>query len=127
MARWRKVAGLSEIYKWRDEGQSLEGTWRGSKEGKFGLLGTIETAEGVKVSFPLLRALEYRLKEVREGTLIRMIYKGLEVSQAGREFKAFEVFIAEDDVPEGSHFPLPNASDDPEAEPEDLNSFSEPS
>ncbi len=113
MARWRKVTGLSEIYKWRDEGQSLEGTWRGSKEGKFGLLGTIETAEGVKVSFPLLTALADRLKEVREGTLIRMIYKGLEVSQAGREFKAFEVFIAEDDVPE--------------AEPEDLNSFSEPS
>jgi len=119
MARWRKVTGLGDIYKWKDAEQSLEGTWTGSKEGKFGLLGTIETAEGVKVSFPLLTALADRLKEVREGTLIRIIYKGLQVSQAGREFKAFEVFIAEDDVPEGSHFPLPNASDDPEAEPED--------
>ncbi len=127
MARWRKVTGLSEIYKWRDQGQSLEGTWRGIKEGEFGLLGTIETAEGVKVSFPLLTALADRLKEVREGTLIRIIYEGLQVSQAGREFKAFEVFIAEDDVPEGSHFPLPNAPDNSEAEPEDLNSLSEPS
>lgn len=127
MTIWRKVTGLGEIYKWKDAEQSLEGTWRGSKEGNFGLLGTIETAEEVKVSFPLLTALADRLKEVREGTLIRIIYKGLQVSQAGREFKAFEVFIAEDDVPEGSHFPLPNASDDPEAEPEGLNSFSEPS
>ena len=86
------------IYKWTDAGQSLEGRWLGSRQGNFGLLGSIDTAEGAKVTFPLTAILADRLKDVEEGNLIRVVYLGLAVTQTGRQFKNFDVFAAEDGV-----------------------------
>ncbi len=95
--RWRKLSSRG-VYKWMEAGQSLEGHWLGSREGNFGLLGSIETNEGTKITFPLLAVLADRLKDVEEGNLIRVVYLGLAVTQTGRQYKNFDVFAAEDGV-----------------------------
>jgi hypothetical protein len=73
----------------------LEGTWRGPHEGRFGPLGTVETSEGL-VTFPLHAALVERVKLVRAGAAVLIRYTGTQTSKAGRVFKGFEVFVADD-------------------------------
>ena len=91
---WVAVGGGGFI-KWAEEGQEAQGIYRGQREGKFGPLGMLDTAEG-RVNFPLHTALLSRLAGVSEGTEIRMVYRGNEVSKSGRTFKAFDVFVAAD-------------------------------
>ena len=109
LKRWRQI-GQGQFHKWETPGEEFEGTWRGMHDGRFGLLGTLETSEGL-VTFPLHAALLERLKLVREGAEVLIRYTGKQTSKAGRVFKAFEVFVAGDDalvdIPE---FPLRLAS-----------------
>ena len=91
---WVAVGGGGFI-KWAEEGQEAQGIYRGQREGKFGPLGMLDTADG-RVNFPLHTALASRLAGVSEGTEIRMVYRGNEVSKSGRTFKAFDVFVAAD-------------------------------
>lgn len=77
-------------------GQELQGTWQGIHEGRFGPLGTLETADG-RFTFPLPVALRDRLAQVRSGALVLVRYTGLQTSNAGRMFKGFEVFVADQD------------------------------
>jgi hypothetical protein len=95
LKRWRRI-GEGQFHKWETPGETLEGTWRGRHEGRFGLLGTLETAEDL-FTFPLPVALRDRLQRVRAGTEIRIQYTGLQTSKAGRVFKAFEVFVSGDE------------------------------
>jgi hypothetical protein len=76
LKRWRQV-GQGQFQKWEASGQELEGLWR--------------------FTFPLPVALRERLGQVRPGLLVLVRYTGLQTSNAGRTFKGFEVFVAEQD------------------------------
>ncbi len=95
LKRWRQV-GQGRFQKWETPGQELEGTWQGLYDGRFGPLGTLETRDG-PLTFPLPVALRDRLAQVRAGALVLVRYTGLQTSNAGRTFKGFEVFVAEQD------------------------------
>ena len=96
LKRWRQV-GQGQFHRWEQPGEEFEGTWRGVHDGRFGPLGTLETSEGV-LTFPLLTALRDRLQRVREGAAVRIQYTGLQTSKAGRPFKGFEVYVAEEET-----------------------------
>jgi len=96
LKRWRQI-GQGQFRKWETPGDELEGTWQGSHDGRFGPLGTLETAGG-SVTFPLHAALLERLRHVRTGTNVLVRYIGPQTSKAGRLFKGFEVFVSEDDA-----------------------------
>jgi hypothetical protein len=111
LKRWRQI-GQGQFHKWETAGEEFEGTWRGMHDGRFGLLGTLETSEGL-VTFPLHAALLERLKHVREGAEVLVRYTGKQTSKAGRVFKAFEVFVAgADALVDTSDFPLPRIAGD---------------
>ena len=93
LKRWRQV-GHGQFQKWETPGQELEGTWQGMHEGRFGALGMLETGDG-RITFPLPVALRDRLAQVRGGALVLVRYTGLQTSNAGRTFKGFDVFVAE--------------------------------
>ena len=106
LKRWRQV-GQGQFHKWEQPGEEFEGTWRGVHDGRFGPLGTLETSEGL-LTFPLPTALRDRLQRVREGAAVRIQYTGLQTSKAGRPFKGFEVYVADDGVePESLRRPVP--------------------
>jgi hypothetical protein len=96
LKRWRRI-GEGQFHKWDTPGDELEGLWRGAHDGRFGLLGTLETTEGL-FTFPLPTALRDRLQRVREGREVLIRYTGLQTSKAGRLFKGFEVFVAGDET-----------------------------
>jgi len=105
LKRWRQV-GQGQFQKWETAGQEFEGTWQGTHEGRFGTLGTLETSDG-RLTFPLPVALRERLAQVRPGALVLVRYTGLQTSNAGRTFKGFEVFVAEQDGWAEPMTPLP--------------------
>src|SRR4029450_12932626 len=96
LKRWRQI-GQGQFQRWQPRGEEFEGSWRGMHDGRFGPLGTLETPEGL-VTFPLHAALLERLKLVREGAEVIIRYTGKQASKAGRIFKAFEVFVADEDA-----------------------------
>lgn len=96
LKRWRRV-GQGQFHKWEQAGEEFEGTWRGAHDGRFGPLGTLETAGGL-ITFPLPTALLDRLRTVREGAEVLIQYTGMQTSKAGRPFKGFEVFVAGDEA-----------------------------
>jgi hypothetical protein len=63
-------------------------------EGRFGALGTLENGD-VRITFPLPVALRDRLAQVGAGAHVLVRYTGLQTSSAGRTFKGFDVFVAE--------------------------------
>jgi hypothetical protein len=103
LKRWRQI-GQGQFHKWEQPGEEYEGTWRGAHDGRFGPLGTLETSEGL-MTFPLPTALRDRLQLVREGAAVRIQYTGMQTSKAGRVFKGFEVYVADDgpEVPSLRH------------------------
>ncbi len=108
LKRWRRV-GQGQFHKWEQSGEEFEGIWRGAHEGRFGPLGTLETAEAL-MTFPLPTALLERVRQVPKGTQIRVRYQGLETTKSGRTFTVFEVFMAGDDgESESPAFPRPPA------------------
>src|SRR5215510_11406299 len=94
LKRWRQI-GQGQFRKWETPGDELEGAWRGSHEGRYGLLGTLETTAGL-LTFPLHAALVKRLQHVRIGADVLIRYTGPQTSKAGRLFKGFEVFVSGD-------------------------------
>ncbi len=94
LKRWRRV-GQGQFHKWEQAGEEFEGTWRGAHDGRYGPLGTLETSGGL-MTFPLPTALLERIRRVPEGAQVLIQYIGMQTSKAGRPFKGFEVFIADD-------------------------------
>ena len=94
LKRWRQI-GQGQFHKWETPGDELEGAWQGSHEGRYGLLGTLETTAGL-LTFPLHAALVQRLQQVRIGTDVLIRYMGPQTSKTGRLFKGFEVFVSGD-------------------------------
>ena len=90
-SKWVQVGG-GNFHKWTEPGQSLEGLWRGHKDGKFGPVGMLDTREG-RVTFPLHTALLSKMEEIASGAEVRIVYTGKQVAKgSGNEFKAFDVF-----------------------------------
>jgi hypothetical protein len=105
LKRWRRI-GEGQFHKWATPGGELEGVWQGTYNGRFGLVGTLDGAEGL-FTFPLPTALRDRLQRVRPGTEVLIRYTGLQTSKGGRLFKAFEVYVAGDESREQpEHAPL---------------------
>jgi len=98
LKRWRRV-GHGQFHKWEQAGEEFEGTWRGAHDGRYGPLGTLETSAGL-VTFPLPTALLERLRRVGEGSQVLIQYTGMQMSRAGRPFKGFEVFVADNGIPD---------------------------
>src|SRR5215831_20415529 len=94
LKRWRRI-GEGQFHRWETPGDELEGVWRGSHEGRFGPLGTLEATDAVLLTFPLPAALRDRLRRVPAGAEVLIRYTGLQTSKGGRQFKAFEVFVEE--------------------------------
>jgi len=100
---WKRVngnGGDGSFYKFKEPGQVLTGTYKGQREGKFGMLGVVIDEKGVEQAFPLGAALKGRLADIEVGTQIMVQYLGEEQSKQGRTFKAFEVFVAAGDEQE---------------------------
>src|SRR2546422_3891809 len=66
LKRWRRVS-QGQFHRWETPGHAFQGVWRGIRDGRFGLLGTLETEVG-PVAFPLPAALRVRLVQVQPGT-----------------------------------------------------------
>ena len=99
LKRWRSVGGGGDFHKWTTSGETLEGIWRGLHDGQYGPVGTLETPE-VLVRFAVTTALLDRLQPIPEGTGLRVEYLGVRRSKAGREYKDFAVWVAEEVPPE---------------------------
>lgn len=97
LRRWKQV-GQGEFVKWEEPGQVLEGEWQGQHDGKFGPLGTLVQPDASRVSFPLHTALLSKMDRIKEGAEVRIVYTGKHTSKGGREFKGFDVFVADDDA-----------------------------
>ena len=96
LKRWKKLGG-GGFTKWETVNQTVEGIWQGQDEGKFGPMGTVKTESG-SVRFPLHTALLNQVEDLPEGKEIKIVYKGKQHnSNTGREFKAFEVYVAEEE------------------------------
>jgi hypothetical protein len=95
--RWVQVGQIQGTFlKWTEKGQECEGHWRGQKDGQYGPLGVVDTAQG-RVTFPLHTALLQRVESIKEGAEVRIVYLGIQQSRSGREFKAFDVFVGDED------------------------------
>ena len=100
---WKRIEsrqGGSEsefkFMKWVNEGDSAERTWKGTMQGKYGLLGLVEQEDNLEmVAFPLHTVLENKLKDVAEGTPVRIEYLGKVTGKSGREYKDFDVFTSD--------------------------------
>jgi hypothetical protein len=99
LRRWTKVGGSGDgsFVKWDKDGQSLEGKWRGTKVGQYGDLGMMELTDGKHVTFPIHTALADPVKRFREGAEVQIVYTGKVMGKNGREFKAFDCFVANPD------------------------------
>jgi hypothetical protein len=96
LKRWRRI-GEGQFHKWETPGDELEGVWRGVHDGRFGVLGTLETADNL-LTFALPVALRDRILRVPMGAAVLIRYTGLQTSKAGRVFKGFEVFVGGDEA-----------------------------
>ena len=100
---WKKVIsskdGVSSEFKfikWVNEGDSTEGIFKGTMPGKYGTLGLIEQDDSLEmVAFPLHTVLENKLKDISEGTSVRIEYLGKVTGKSGREYKDFDVYTAD--------------------------------
>src|SRR3990167_8623960 len=96
MSNYRRirVTGGGNLRKWTEMGQTIEGHWRGTRPGKFGDLGMIDTDHEGRVTFPIHTALVNKLARIREGASIAIVYKGkVKAGKSGNEYKDFDVMV----------------------------------
>jgi hypothetical protein len=101
MARVRVEGNDSTpIVKWNQVpiGHVIEGVFLGTREGKFGLLADLDTADGSQ-TLPLPAVLERQLARVKIGAVVAIQYDGLQASRkpGGKDYHAFSVFCDEAD------------------------------
>jgi len=101
--------------KWSEAkvGYTLEGVWRGAREGKYGDLGEIKPETGPSVTFPMVYVLEDKLRFVRVGAVVSIVYLGkTENPKTGRSLHEFDIQadeadLIEPDVDEGHSEDVP--------------------
>src|SRR5262249_60683528 len=91
LKRWRRVS-QGQFHRWETPGDAFQGVRRGIRDGRFGLLGVLDTEVG-PVAFPLPAALRVRLVQVDPGTPDLVRYIGPQTSTSGRAFKGFDALL----------------------------------
>src|SRR5262249_44310436 len=99
MARIPVESGSSNapFLKWSqiDPGHVIEGTFLGTREGKYGLLADLETRDGA-LTLPLPGVLERQLSRVKVGAVVTIQYDGLQHSpKTDRDYHSFTTFVAD--------------------------------
>lgn len=98
---WTKIEGekagesgqYAPVQKWTMVGQSIEGEYVGTREGKYGPLGILKTPDG-EVAFGMhKKILADKMSKAQVGDLIKVEYLGKRRSQAGIEYSVFEVYV----------------------------------
>jgi hypothetical protein len=82
----------SPILKWNSVGQTVEGVYKGTREGKFGPLAIVLTSGG-EVACGTSKLLMDKLKGLVAGDLVKIEYLGKKKGQSGYEYKDFQVFM----------------------------------
>lgn len=95
---YRPVGISGELVKWDRDGTAVEGTWKGSRQGQYGELGTVDALDGRVLSFPLTTALQSKLALVKEGARVRITFLGMRRSGEGKDYKDFSVEEWEDEA-----------------------------
>ena len=99
------------IQKWQTIGQTVEGVYRGQREGKYGPLVVIQTPAG-EVVYGAKAVLKSKLTTVKVGDLVRIEYLGKRKSAAGTEYGDFKVMV--DSQPQGNQSATPPPVDQAE-------------
>jgi hypothetical protein len=92
--------GTGMFVKWSDAqpGLTLEGTWLGTKDGKYGDLGEIRTPTST-IAFPMSWDLEDKLRHVEVGGEVTIVYLGKKTNpKTERSVHLFEVDADEESV-----------------------------
>lgn len=102
--KWHRQGFSGDFHKWEVEGDALEGVVEAIREGKFGDVCDLRTAEGRKVTFPVQTglALLFEGSGIKVGDEIRVVYIGYRKNEkTGRDFKDFELYVARDEDESG--------------------------
>jgi hypothetical protein len=83
------------FFKFETPNDELEGIWLGTEEGKFGLNGRVRDMSNVIQTFTLNAALK-DLEAINEGTQIKLVFTGLQKTDGGQEYKAFDIYVDDD-------------------------------
>jgi hypothetical protein len=84
------------FFKFENPNDELEGLWLGTEEGKFGDNGRVRDMNGAVQVFTLNAALK-DLTALAENTQIKIIYTGKEKTKEGTEYKAFDIYVDEEE------------------------------
>lgn len=104
--RWKQLSG-GTFFKFSTPGDSLEGIWHGTQDGKFGENGVVEVVGDPTPKIFSLNAALKDLVRVPKGTEVRITYTGKQMSKGGNEFKAFDVLVEDGvDVPGDENEPF---------------------
>ena len=87
---WVRRSG-GNYFKFENEGACLQGIYRGTRDGPYGLLGAVDIDDGER-TFKMYTALVGHLSGVAEGMLPRLEYLGEKESRKGNLYKDFAVF-----------------------------------
>jgi len=94
---WKKRERDGDFVKLGEDHPELIGSWKGTKEGKYGPLGIVETDDG-EVVFPISAGLR-DLETFEEGDNLKIVYEGTGTTKDGHEFKKFSLFEDDGAVP----------------------------
>ena len=95
---WKKYGSSGGgMFKFKNEGDSLQGFWQGHKKStKYsGYLGKIKVPDGEIETFSISAALE-DIMALPIGTKVKIVYLGYDVTAGGTSFKKFDMFVPEE-------------------------------
>lgn len=87
---WEKVE-VSGFWKPEKEGEEIVGTVKEINEGNFGKDYVIELSDGESVRLPAFKVLQARLKNIKIGAAVKIIYRGAEPPKL-KGYKPTELF-----------------------------------
>src|SRR5215470_13901770 len=92
-AKWRTLGERAvTFHKFAEPGDSIEGLWRGTSTGKYGLNGRLDV-DGSDVLFTLSAGLR-DLAQVEPGRQVRITFVRWAQSKSGNRFRLFKVEVA---------------------------------
>ena len=109
MARVRVGGELPPIHTWTEPGQTLEGTWLGRRDAKYGPLGQVSKADSELVTFAMPTVLRHRLW-FTEGTYVWIEFTGEAPSKGGAN--PIKEFTVEYDNTTGKEVPPEKENND---------------
>jgi len=81
------------VFQFEKKGDSIEGTYKGPTEGKFGEDYIIETKTGDQTVFGKT-VLNTKMKNVPQGVKIKIVYNGeIKAETGGRMYQDYSVFV----------------------------------